>query len=140
MELEEALVNAPLFRGLDARDIKKIANAAKVVNYATGHVIIEEGSGGYGGMGVVLSGSCAISKGDSVVGHVKPGQVFGEMSLIDDRPRSATVTAEEPTRAAEISAWEFRAQVKENPEIAINLLKTLSERLREAGRPIDSAD
>jgi CRP-like cAMP-binding protein len=53
------------------------------------------------------------------------------MSLIDDRPRSATVIAEEPTEAAEISAWEFRAQIKENPEIAINLLKTLSARLRQ---------
>jgi len=100
VELEEALSNAPLFRGLDRKDIRKIARAAKVVRYDTGHVIIEEGSGGYGGMGVVLSGACSVTRSGKSLGDVKPGQVFGEMSLIDDRPRSATVTASEPTEAA----------------------------------------
>ena len=112
MELEEALAGAPLFRGLDQKDIKKIARAAKLVSYDAGHVIIEEGSGGYGGMGVVLSGNCAVLKGDTIVDHVGPGQVFGEMSLIDDRPRSATVKAESPTQAAEISAWELPPRSK----------------------------
>jgi CRP/FNR family cyclic AMP-dependent transcriptional regulator len=140
MDLEQALTNAPLFLGLDPKHIRKIANAAKVVRYDTGHVIIEEGSGGYGGMGVVLSGSCKVTKQGKPVAEVKSGQVFGEMSLIDDRPRSATVTASEPTEAAEISAWEFRAQIKENPDLALNLLKSMSLRLREAGAGMDAAD
>ena len=139
MELEDALTNAALFRGLDKKDLKKIAKAAKIVRYDAGHVIIEEGSGGYGGLGVVLRGRCAVSKGGREVAEVKPGQVFGEMSLIDDRPRSATVVASEPTEAAEISAWEFRAQIKENPELALNLLKSMSLRLREAGA-VDPTD
>ncbi|HEV3312756.1 MAG TPA: Crp/Fnr family transcriptional regulator [Chloroflexota bacterium] len=138
MDLEEALAKAPLFQGLERKDIRNIAKRAKVVNYGVGHVIIEEGSGGYGGMGVVLSGSCRVTKDGATVDHVKAGQVFGEMSLIDDRPRSASVIADEPTQAAEISAWEFRAQIKENPELAINLLKTLSNRLRDTGRGAQS--
>jgi CRP-like cAMP-binding protein len=134
MDLEDALSKAPLFEGLSRKDMRSIAKAAKVVNYRPGHVIIEEGSGGYGGMGVVLSGRCKVTRGDDVIDHIEPGGVFGEMSLIDDRPRSASVVAESQTQAAEISAWEFRAQIKENPEIAINLLKTLSMRLRQPGR------
>jgi CRP/FNR family cyclic AMP-dependent transcriptional regulator len=133
MDLEEALENAPLFSGLGKKDIKNIAKRTKVVTYDAGHVIIEEGSGGYGGMGVVLTGSCQVLKGGKVVGRIQAGQLFGEMSLIDDRPRSATIIGEEPTRAAELPAWEFRAQIKENPELALNLLKTLSHRLRDAG-------
>ncbi len=135
MQLEEALTAVPLFHGLDRKDLRKLGKRMKVVEYPADHVIIEEGSGGYGGMGVVLSGSCRVLRGeDTQIGTIGPGQVFGEMSLIDDRPRSATVVAAEPTTAAELSAWEFRAQIKESPEMAINLLKTLSERLREPGR------
>ena len=140
MELEEALSHAALFQGLDKRDLRQIARAAKVVRYDAGHVIIEEGIAGYGGMGVVLKGLCTITRAGNLVAEIKPGQVFGEMSLIDDRPRSATVTASEPTEAAEISAWEFRAQIKESPELAINLLKAMSLKLREAGRSLDPAD
>lgn len=134
MDLEEALTKAPLFQGLDKKHIRSIARAAKVVSYQPGHVVIKEGSGGYGGMGVVLSGKCRVLRGSEVIDHIGPGGIFGEMSLIDDHPRSATVEAEEPTQAAEISAWEFRAQIKENPEIAINLLKTLVRRMRPASR------
>lgn len=137
MELEEALASAPLFQGLDRKHIRSIAKRARVIDYAAGHVIIEQGSGGFGGMGVVLSGSCTVKKGESVIGRVLPGQVFGEMSLIDDRPRSATITADEPTQAAEISTWEFRSTIKENPEMAINLLKTLSGRIRDSDRGVD---
>lgn len=131
MDLEATLADVSLFKGLDRKDLRKISQRMKVVNYHADHVIIEEGSGGYGGMGIVLSGSCRVLRGEDVVNRIGPGQVFGEMSLIDERPRSATVVADEPTEAAEISAWEFRAQIKESPEIAINLLKTLSERLRD---------
>jgi len=135
MELDQALAEVPLFKGLDRKDLRKLGKRMKVVEYQPEHVIIEEGSGGYGGMGVVLSGSCRVLRGeDNVIGTIRPGQVFGEMSLIDDRPRSATVVAAEKTTAAELSAWEFRAQIKESPELAINLLKALSERLREPGR------
>ena len=140
MELEDVLANVSLFKGLDKKDLRRIAKAAKVVRYDAGHVIIEEGSGGIGGMGVVLKGRCVISKAGQDVAEVMPGQVFGEMSLVDDRPRSATVTAAEPTEAAEISAWEFRARIRENPEIAINLLKTMSLRLRESGARFDPTD
>ncbi len=134
MELEEALANVSLFAGLDKKHLRNIARRMKVVNYQPEHVVIEEGSGGYGGMGVVLSGSCKVMRHGEAVAQIGPGQVFGEMSLIDDRPRSATVVADTPTQAAVISTSEFRAQIRENPDIAINLLKTLSTRLREPGR------
>lgn len=134
MELEQALGNVSLFEGLDNRHLRTIARRMKVVNYQPEHVVIEEGSGGYGGMGIVLKGSCKVVRRGETVAHIGPGQVFGEMSLIDDRPRSASVVAEEPTEAAVLSAPEFRSQMRETPEIAFNLLKTLSGKIRDAGR------
>lgn len=130
MDIEQALERVPLFTGLDKRDLRKIAGRMKIVTYTPDHVIISQGSGGYGGMGVVLSGSCRVLRDGQEIGRIEAGGVFGEMSLIDDRPRSATVVAAEATQAAELSAWDFRAQIKESPEIALNLLKTLAERLR----------
>jgi CRP/FNR family cyclic AMP-dependent transcriptional regulator len=132
MDLEGVLATVPLFAGLEKKDLRSLARSMKVVDFPAGHVLIQQGSGGFGGMGIVLSGSCSVVVGDKVVDRIGPGQVFGEMSLIDDRPRSASVITEEPTRAAELSTWDFRARIKENPEIAINLLRTLSERLRAA--------
>jgi CRP/FNR family cyclic AMP-dependent transcriptional regulator len=130
VDLTEALSGVQLFQGLDKKDLKRLSERMKVVKFSPGHVIIEEGSGGFGGMGVVLSGACRVLRGGEEINRIGPGQVFGEMSLIDDRPRSATVVADEETEAAELSAWEFRAQIKENPDLAINLLKALSARLR----------
>ncbi len=60
------------------------------------------------------------------------GDVLGEMSLLDDLPRSATATALEPTRALVLPVWDFRAAMRESPEIGIKLLSILSQRLRRA--------
>ncbi len=84
-------------------------------------------------MGVVLSGSLQVlNREGEAFARIGSGEVFGEMSLIDDQARSATVVAEEPTEAATLSAWDFRKELQENSEMTLSLLRTLSQRLREA--------
>jgi CRP-like cAMP-binding protein len=64
------------------------------------------------------------------LGVFERGSVLGEMSLLDDLPRTATVVALEPTRALVIPVWDFRAVLRESPEISIKLLSVMSRRLR----------
>jgi CRP/FNR family transcriptional regulator len=66
------------------------------------------------------------------LGEFASGAVLGEMSVIDDVPHSATAVAVEPTKAMVLSVWDFRAVVRENPEIGLNISAVLARRLRAA--------
>ncbi len=123
-----------LFSGLEDSALHTLAEAMTVKEYLPDDHVLTEGHDGYhGGMGVVLHGSLSvIHAGHDVIGHLGDGDVFGEMSLIDDEPRSATLVADEHTEVALLSRGEFRAQIRQNPDIALKLMKILSGRLREA--------
>src|SRR5947209_14640109 len=112
------------------------------VHYGPGNTLIVEGQAGhYGGMGVVVNGSLKVVRGGDVIAHLDPGDIFGEMSLIDEQPRSASVIAEEPSDVALLSPRDFRAAIAENPDIAMLVLYVLSKRLREARQlPASVAD
>jgi CRP-like cAMP-binding protein len=132
--MEQQLRQVFLFAGLDTEHLHDLARRMIPVRYAPGDEIITEGDPGpFGGMGVVLSGMLRVfHQRDQVVGHIGPGETFGEMSLIDNRPRSATVVAETEVEAVILSPSDFREELRENPDIAIRLLRTLCDRLREA--------
>jgi CRP/FNR family transcriptional regulator, cyclic AMP receptor protein len=123
-----------LFSGLDEAALQSLAEAMTVKEYLPDDQVLTEGHDGYhGGMGVVLHGSLSVIHAEhDVIGHLGDGDVFGEMSLIDDEPRSATLSADEHTEVALLSRGEFRALIRQNPDIALRLMKILSGRLREA--------
>ena len=131
---EHHLSSVFLFSGLDEATRQDLADVMTVKQYLPDENILTEGHDGYhGGMGVVLSGSLSVMRADhDVIGHLGAGDVFGEMSLIDDEPRSATLVADEQTEVAILSRGEFRDQLRRHPEVALNLMKILSVRLREA--------
>jgi CRP-like cAMP-binding protein len=81
---------------------------------------------------VVLEGSAAVTRGSHKLGVLSVGQVFGEMALLDDQPRSATVKALEPMRMLVIPGPAFRRLLTTVPGLSDALLATLSMRLREA--------
>ena len=103
--------------------------------FEPGEVIIEENDVGEAAY-VIEQGKVEVTKkldGRRVhLGYVGPGETFGEMSMIDDKPRSATVTAIEQTLAREIHRDAFFESLQTDPEIAVGILKVLFERLRES--------
>lgn len=131
---QQHLSSVFLFSGLDDGALQGLADAMTVKQYLPDDQVLTEGHDSYhGGMGIVMHGSLSVIRAEhDVIGHLGAGDVFGEMSLLDDEPRSATLVADEQTEVALLSRGQFRTQIRENPDIALKLMKILSGRLREA--------
>jgi CRP-like cAMP-binding protein len=123
--------NVPFFAGLDEKKRKSIASQGKEISYKAGDMIVEEGSMGVG-FYLILDGKAEVRKGTKVLASLGKGQFFGEMSLIDEQPRSANVVAVSPTKCWALSSWAFASLVKTNPEIPMLMLKEVVKRLRAA--------
>lgn len=134
---EDVLAQVPLFRNLPSRDIKALAAVARERQFTPGERLLTEGESG-AGLYVLIGGKVRVTQrnanGEEVeLGTYDAGAVLGEMSLLDDLPRSATVTAIEPTRALVIPVWDFRSELRNSPDMAIKLLEVMSHRLRSRG-------
>jgi CRP-like cAMP-binding protein len=130
-EALEMLRSVDLFGGMKDRHLRGIAARGRIVDHADGNVVTEGGGGGVG-FHLILSGTAKVQLGGQDVRTLKAGDYFGEISLIDGKPRSATVTSGEGLRTFALSAWEFRPLLEEQPHIALELLTALCGRLREA--------
>jgi CRP-like cAMP-binding protein len=127
----DAFAATDLFGSLNKRTIKRIAASATPVQHAAGKAITTQGEGGIG-LHLILEGTATVSVNGEVVDHLGPGNYFGEISLIDGSPRSATVVADTDMQAAALSAWQFKPLLDEVPGLAKNLLLVMCERLRKA--------
>lgn len=126
-----ALGSVPFFSGLNSKNLKMVAESGKELSYKSGDTIVEEGTMGVG-FYLVIDGKVEVRKGSKVLATLSRGQFFGEMSLIDEQPRSADVVAIQPTKCFTLSTWVFTALVKQHPELALSMLKELAKRLRAA--------
>jgi len=131
--IEETLAAVPLLSRLSTRQRARLAGLATTRAYEAGWVIVREGDTSMA-LYVILAGSVRIereSKGGRVHVHdAGPNGFFGEMGLIDDLPRSATVIAQEPTECALLAKWDFQNELRHDPDIALALLPVLTERIR----------
>jgi CRP/FNR family transcriptional regulator, cyclic AMP receptor protein len=127
------LANVPLFSECTKKELRAIAGAAKEVEHQEGAVIAREGDKGMGFF-LILDGTAKISVGGRTKRRLGAGDYFGEIALLDEGPRSATVTADTPIRLLGLTAWNFRRLVAQNPTIAPKLLKVMGERLRDSSR------
>ena len=125
------LRNVPFFASLDEKRRKALASDGKELSYKAGDLIVGEGASGVG-FYLVLDGKVEVRRGNRVLATLGKGEFFGEMSLIDDQPRSADVIAVAPTRCCALSSWAFNALVKTKPDIALAMLRELVKRLRAA--------
>ena len=125
------LASVPFFSGLDEKKRKSIATQGKELSYKPGDPIVDEGTMGVG-FYLVLDGKAEVRKGTKVLATLGRGQFFGEMSLIDEQPRSADVVAVAPTQCWALTSWVFSAIVKTNPDVALLMLKEMVKRLRSA--------
>src|SRR6266851_1612415 len=134
---EETLASVELFSSLDKKELRHIANSCQERKYAAGSILMQQGSTG-AGLFVITAGHVKITKEvdpDRAVVDLAtagPGDVLGEMALLDDLPRSATVTAVDDVTALLLPIWDFRTALRSNPDIAVKLLSVLSRRLRKA--------
>lgn len=133
-EIEEVVAAVPLFARLSPRQRARLAAKATTRSYPAGSIVVRQGDTSMS-FYVVLGGHVRIdheAEGDSVqVDEARRGGFFGELGLIGDQPRAATVTAVEDTECALLAKWDFQNELREDPEIAIALLPVLSQRLLE---------
>jgi CRP/FNR family transcriptional regulator, cyclic AMP receptor protein len=125
----DRLREVPLFRGLEEKELRRIAAAGKEVDFEAGRVVAEQ-DGGAAGFHLILDGEVSVVVNGHERARLRRGQYFGEMSLIDGEPRSATVKAEAPTTTFALTSWQFLPLLEEYPSISRALLVELSGRLR----------
>ena len=126
----ETLASVPLLAGFGRRELKRLAERMSERTFAEGEVAVEEGRGG-AGFWMIEDGSATVGIGGEIIRTLGPGDYFGEIALLDDGPRSATVTAATDMRCLGMASWEFRPFILEHPELALTMLQTLARRLRE---------
>src|SRR3954454_12887238 len=127
----DAFAKTDLFRGLETRALERVAETAKTVHHAAGKSLTSEGQSGIG-FHLILEGTANVSVHGEERHTLKEGDYFGEISLIDGKPRSATVTAKSDLTTASIVSWEFEPLLIEEPQITKALLLVMCGRLRAA--------
>jgi len=125
----EIFGSVPLFRGLEASELRAIANLSKEMTFREGETIVREGDAGLG-FYVITEGEAVVKRRNKTVAKLQRGSFFGEMALFDDQPRSADVVATEPTRCLVLLRWNFWALVFKNRKVVRGLLKEMARRLR----------
>lgn len=129
-EVIESLKQVPLFQGMSDKALARVAEISKEVSHRAGKTIVEEDHSAVG-FHLILSGEADATQGGAVVSTMGPGDYFGEMSLIDGKPRSASVVAKTDLRTLAIPAWNFNRLLDENPDMMRALLVSLSGRIRQ---------
>jgi CRP/FNR family transcriptional regulator len=123
--------DAKLFQGLPEAELRSIAKQMKTVKHPAGHEIVVRGDNGVGFM-VILDGNVTVSTIQGKARKLGPGDSFGEMALLDQEGRSATIKADTDVSLATIPEWNFKPFLKEHPEVGFRLLQLLSQRVRQA--------
>ncbi len=129
MAHEKELAAIPLFSRLEKDDIARLAKSVVPRSYAKGATIVKEGEQAVA-FYVIVSGKVDVTKGGEKVGEKRAGQPFGEMALLDGFPRSTTVVASEDTECLVMTRWDFTAELKSNPSMALSMLPELSKIIR----------
>ena len=129
----EALRKVPLFANLDEKDLDQLARQMHERRFPEGAEVTTEGAGG-AGFFVIAEGNADVSIGGQHRTTLGPGDHFGEVALIDDGVRSASIVAATDLLCYGLTPWEFRPFVEEHPKVAWALLESLARRSREASQ------
>jgi CRP-like cAMP-binding protein len=131
----ELIQQVPLFSDLDKRELQGLVSSMKERTFDQGDTIAVEGQSGVGFF-IIEEGEATITvKGEerATLGH---GDYFGEVALIDDGERTATITAKTPLKCYGITSWEFKPLVEQNADLAWKMLQSMAKMLRAAEKRV----
>lgn len=129
-EKSELLERGTLFGGLNGDALRAIAERAVEVEFPAERPIARQGEVGTGFF-LIVRGSARVVHDGRVVARLGPGEFFGEISLLDQMPRIASVIADGPTTCLAVASWDFERLLEEQPKLAIAVLRTVARRLRD---------
>jgi CRP/FNR family transcriptional regulator, cyclic AMP receptor protein len=121
--------SVPLFSEFGNKELQRVAAIAKEVEFPAGKEIAKQGESGVG-FHMIVEGEATVSVDGTNHATLGPGSYFGEMSLLDGGPRSATVAAATDLKTVSLTSWDFNALLDQFPELARKLLIQLCGRLR----------
>ena len=119
----DLLAGVPLLASLERKDLQRLAKDFTEKTFPAGSVVVKEGDTHGMGFFVVAEGEGVVTVGGKEVAKVGPGSYFGEVALISDRTRTATVTATTDLKTLVMTYWDFRAFVRGDAEVAWRLLE-----------------
>ncbi|MDP1826174.1 MAG: cyclic nucleotide-binding domain-containing protein [Archangium sp.] len=124
-----ALKTIPLLAGLPHSDLEALAKKVIEVRHSQGSEIIKEGTAG-SSVFLIIEGLCEVRRGNNKIRELKVGEFFGEISILDPAPRTATVRAVENSVLLVLEGYDFRVALKGSKEMSQKLIVVLAERLR----------
>jgi CRP-like cAMP-binding protein len=125
----DLLRSVPLFARFDTHHLERLGMLTDEIDVPAGKVLIRQGDSGDDLM-IIVSGQVGVERNGERVNQLGPGDFFGEIALIARGPRTATVTAEAPTRLLVVNHRNFHAVMEEFPEVAEQVMRTLAQRIR----------
>ena len=129
-EKSELLDRVSLFGGLGVEPLRAVAERALEVEFPAERPIARQGEVGTGFF-LIVRGRARVVHDGTVVARLGPGEFFGEISLLDQMPRIASVIADTPTTCLAVASWDFERLLEEEPKVAIAVLRTVARRLRD---------
>ena len=119
----------PLFQGCPDESLARLADRLGEIHFGTGQHMVTQGQVG-NGLYILVSGRARVQRGDDVIAELGPTDFFGELAVLDQQPRDATVIAGEPVTALALASWDLIAELERDPQLALNLLRELAGRVR----------
>jgi CRP-like cAMP-binding protein len=127
----ELLQRIPLFAELEPRELERLGESFKERTFSAGEPVATEGEGG-AGFFVIESGEASVTVHGDERGRLGPGDYFGDVAMIDQGDRTASIKAESDLKCYGLTFWDFRPIVESEPRIAWPLLQAMAKRLRQA--------
>ena len=127
---ESRLKPIPLFAGLSKKQLRTVSQLADEVDVETGRHLVREGEFAYEFF-AIEEGTAEVRRGDQLLAELGPGDFFGEMGLVGDVPRIASVVATTPMTVIVMTGQAFRGVDREHPEVAKTIRKAIEERCRQ---------
>ena len=127
----ELLQRVPLFAELEPKELERLSGSFKERIFAAGESVAAEGEGG-AGFFVIESGEAVVRIHGDERGHLGPGDYFGDIAMIDQGDRTASIEAQSDLKCYGLTFWDFRPLVESDARIAWPLLQAMAKRLRDA--------